>query len=140
MRRMADMTEGRVVLEPGETGTTAETPEGVALYEIAGPLFFGAAEKAVGALHAIGNGVHAVVLDLGRVPVIDNTGLVALESALEGLRVRHAHLYIARISSQPRRVFSRAKFLERFPEVLFTDTVREAFEKASEALKGEEAK
>src|SRR5690606_34192375 len=85
MNRMAEITRSRV-LRLDDTESSYAIPPGVALYEINGALFFGAAEQAMTALSAIGSDVKVVVLGLGRVSVIDATGLVALESALERLR------------------------------------------------------
>lgn len=48
--------------------------------------FFGAAQNAMGALHAAhGDGYSVLVLSLGHVPVIDATGLVALDNAIATL-------------------------------------------------------
>src|SRR5690606_10046511 len=50
-------------------------PPGVIVYDIAGPLFFGAAHKATGPLTDLNTGgVKAVLLDLFDVPSIDATG------------------------------------------------------------------
>jgi SulP family sulfate permease len=85
MRRMAEMTDIRL-----DTGTAHpfELPPGVQVYEVAGPLFFGAAERCMRALSPYSH-TRAVILKMDRVPVVDATGLVALESALRILeRVR----------------------------------------------------
>jgi sulfate permease, SulP family len=85
MRRMAITTT--VALEsPQVHGLTIELPPGVRLYEVAGPMFFGAAKSAMEAIAAVGNrNDHTVVLNMQYVPTIDVTGLVALESALDRL-------------------------------------------------------
>ncbi|MBL8934786.1 MAG: C4-dicarboxylic acid transporter DauA [Archangium sp.] len=81
MRRMAVTTEGKFV----ESGLPVALPEGVTLYDINGPLFFGAAERAMGAIRAIGDHVKVVIFRLEEVDHVDVTGLVALESVLEEL-------------------------------------------------------
>src|SRR5262249_48776159 len=85
MKRMAQLPSVRLVQKEAddEDERSRVVPRGVAVYEIAGVLFFGAAESAMAALSAIGSDVKVVILGLGRVPVFDATGLVALESALE---------------------------------------------------------
>ena len=85
MRRMAISTT--VQLEsPQELGLSVELPPGVRLYEIAGPMFFGAAKSAMEVIARVGNGGdHTFVLNMQRVPTIDVTGLVALESMLDRL-------------------------------------------------------
>jgi SulP family sulfate permease len=66
----------------------AEPPEGVLVYTIDGPFFFGAVEQFEGALHHTGTDPRAVVLSLSRVPFIDLSGLVALRDAVERLEKR----------------------------------------------------
>jgi SulP family sulfate permease len=85
MRRMA--TTIKVELDtPKEHGLSIELPPGVRLYEIAGPMFFGAAKSAMEVIAAVGNrNDHTFVLNMERVPTIDATGLVALESVLDRL-------------------------------------------------------
>jgi len=100
----------------------------VALYEIAGPLFFGAAQNAMGALGAIAADVKVVVLGLGRVPVIDATGLVALESALERLRRARKFVIIAGPLPEPRRIFEKAELEANLNHVIFAADVEQAQE------------
>src|SRR4051812_29346552 len=85
MRRMAVSTT--VQLEsPEQLGLSVELPPGVRLYEIAGPMFFGAAKSAMEVIATVGSGNdHTFVLNMQHVPTIDATGLVALESMLDRL-------------------------------------------------------
>ena len=86
MKRMSELTSTRILAPQSQQDATHVVPAGVAVYEIAGPLFFGAAQRAMGAIVTAGVGARVVVLALGTVPTID-AGLVALESAIEQLRV-----------------------------------------------------
>jgi SulP family sulfate permease len=90
MRRMAELTDTRL-----DTGTMQkfDLPPGVRLYEIAGPLFFGAANKAMSVLDTIRERRQSIILYLGQVPTIDATGLVALETMLSKLK-KHGHKVI----------------------------------------------
>ena len=84
-------------------------PEGVLLYEIAGPLFFGAANKAMTTLRTIARrGVRVVVLDVRSVPIIDATGLVALESTVGKLRAAGIVVVLAGVQPQPLRALAKA--------------------------------
>jgi SulP family sulfate permease len=76
-----------VALEsPQELGIGVELPAGVRLYQVAGPMFFGAAKSAMEAIATVGSGTdHTFVLNMQHVPTIDATGLVALESVLDRL-------------------------------------------------------
>ena len=85
MRRMSELTESRVRLDASQEGGSTSVPKGALLYEINGPLFFGAAQKALRALSVNDkNAFKVVIIHLGRVPVIDATGLVALENTISG--------------------------------------------------------
>jgi SulP family sulfate permease len=107
MRRMADLTQARDVLDRADDELAREVPPGIALYEIAGPLFFGAAQKAMSVIEAAHQSKRVVVLDLGRVPAIDATGLAALESAVERLHKAKQRVLLAGPLPEPRDVFQR---------------------------------
>lgn len=118
MRRMAELTETRLLVgstEPSSSRAALALPPRVALYEIAGPLFFGAAQRGMAALDALKEDVRVVVLDLSRVPVIDASGLVALSSALERLQRARRFVILGGPLPEPRSVFDRAE-LERHHE------------------------
>lgn len=77
IRRMAQLTNTQRLDAPA-TGEQFQ-PE-VALYKISGPLFFGAAEKAIATLRVIDHNVRIVVLDMRDVPSLDTTAMVALDT------------------------------------------------------------
>jgi SulP family sulfate permease len=112
MRRMADVSSVRLV---GTGGRTLEEklPTGAFHYEIAGPLFFGAAQKAMSELRTISDGVKTIILDLTAVPMMDATGLVNLESAMERMRKAGAFIIIAGAQAQPLHVMGRAGWKNR---------------------------
>jgi SulP family sulfate permease len=105
MRRMAEITDAKL-----DTGKMAqlELPPGVRLYEIAGPLFFGAAQKAMSVFETIKDRSLAVILYLGQVPVIDATGLVALETLIDRLKRSGHKVILAGLQHQPAEVLQRA--------------------------------
>ena len=108
MKRMAELTSARVLAPESQQDATHMVPKGVTLYEIAGPLFFGAAQRAMGAIQLGWGDARVVVLALGAVPTIDATGLVALESALGSSAWRKKLVVIAGPLPEPRRVFEKA--------------------------------
>ncbi|BBI63806.1 hypothetical protein HSBAA_51120 [Vreelandella sulfidaeris] len=77
IRRMAQLTNTQRLATPS---TGEHFPPEVALYKISGPLFFGAAEKAIATLRVIDHSVRIVVLDMRDVPSLDTTALVALDT------------------------------------------------------------
>ncbi|HEX5012325.1 MAG TPA: C4-dicarboxylic acid transporter DauA [Planctomycetota bacterium] len=107
MREMAEIAGARPL--EGEHHHFKDLPPGVIVYEITGPLFFGAAEKAALAIARSGGrgSVRAVVLDMEDVPAMDVTGLVALESAIGKLRGIGITVVLAGVRSQPSSVLRR---------------------------------
>ena len=106
MKRMSEMFHAA----PEETrhaGTLDPMLDDVIVYVIRGPLFFGAADKAVGALTRVKSKTRAVILKMDDVPVMDVTGLVALESAIQRLRKAGIFVAIAGVQAQPRSVMER---------------------------------
>jgi SulP family sulfate permease len=125
MKRTAEVTHSRWLDET--TGDPEyQLPTGVALYEVAGPLFFGAAQNAMGALQTVGSSSRVVVLALGRVPSIDATGLVALESALTRLRHTKKQVVLAGPLPEPQRVFDRANLPKHHDHVHLTANLEAA--------------
>ncbi len=109
MKRMIDIA-GVNVLRPGTRGFPADLPAGVMVFDVAGPLFFGAAEKAMAPQQALwgADKPRVVLFDLRDVPAMDMTGLVALETALDRLTRQDIRVVIAGIQAQPLRVMARA--------------------------------
>src|SRR2546428_459567 len=107
MRRMAEVASVELVDEQ-HPHLKLKLPREVVLYEVNGPLFFGAAESAMDALKAIGQPPKVLILYLGAVPAIDVTGLVALESALSRLRQQRIFCIIAGLRAQPASVLKKA--------------------------------
>jgi SulP family sulfate permease len=134
MKRMGEMTSSRVLEDATNDDEMRALPPGVVVYEIAGPLFFGAAQRAMGALDTAGGGARAIVLSLAAVPVIDATGLVALESALERLRLAKKLVVIAGPLPEPRRVFERANLEVAHEHVFLADSLEQGVQLAHDLL------
>jgi SulP family sulfate permease len=117
MRRMAEITQARLTGGGGgeaeRTGAAAtaippELDKKVAIYDIAGPLFFGAAQKAMGSLGAIAGRLKVLIIRLDHVPVMDATGLVALESAIAALSKHGCATILTGLQRQPHGLIERA--------------------------------
>lgn len=105
MRRMADVSRVRLV---DQHPLVKGLPKDVLVYEVAGPLFFGAAQKAMSALQRVPSGVHVVLLDLSSVPDMDATGLVSLEGTVDRLQKMGIYVVLAGVQDQPLRVLARS--------------------------------
>ncbi len=97
MRRMAVLTS--VTLETRVT-PTLELPPGVRFYDVAGPLFFGAAKTAFENLRHSKQPGHTVIISMRSVPIMDATGLVALESAIDRLHRDNQHVILVGLRAE----------------------------------------
>jgi SulP family sulfate permease len=134
MRRMAELTSSRVMTGGAGPDTQRTLPDGVSVYEIAGPLFFGAAQKAMSAIESLESAARVVILDLSKVPAMDATGLVALESAIQRLHAAKKRIIVANVAPQPRSVLERAEVSTRH-EVTMIDDLEQAIAHAESLLR-----
>jgi len=130
MRRMAEVASVQLVDEE-HPHLKLQLPREVMLYEVNGPLFFGAAESAMDTLKAIGSRPKVLILYLGAVPAMDVTGLVALESALSRLRQQGVFCIIAGLRPQPASVLKKAGVQEEVGRLHIVPTLENA---AADAL------
>ena len=126
IRRMAEVSSVKLV---GEGHGPLDVPPGVLLYDIAGPLFFGAAQKAMSAIRTAGDGVKVALLDLRDVPAMDATGLVNLDSAIAELRNRRIAVVLAGVQDQPLSVLRRGG-LAQAPGVSVHERFEEGLDEA----------
>jgi SulP family sulfate permease len=121
MRRMAAITRVRLTGHEDGVHDVAGLPPGfdkslrgkVAIYDIAGPLFFGAAQKAMGRLGSITGRLQVLIIRLDAVPVMDATGLVALESSIATLTKSGCVAVLTGLQAQPAALLERAGFKHR---------------------------
>ena len=133
MRRMIRLTKVRLV-----SGTSHSLPrplpDGVFIYHINGPLFFGAAQKAMATLRVIADKARVVILTMDQVPDMDATGLVALESALEHLERQKVLIILCGVQSQPRKLLRSGRIKEKFRSLRIRPEIESAFALAEDHL------
>ena len=105
MRRMAVLT--KVSLD-NSLAQQVDVPSGVRLYEINGPMFFGAAQVAMDTLATVDPQARVVILSMKRVEVMDATGLVALSSILDRLQRGDRKVILAGLQPEPAALFEKA--------------------------------
>lgn len=106
----AEETESTEVLERGDPNAIArrDVPNGVEVYEINGPFFFGAADKLKDTLRGIEWPPKVFILRMRRVPAIDATGLHALDEFHDKCRRQGTRLLLAGVHTQP--IFAMTKY------------------------------
>jgi SulP family sulfate permease len=106
--------------------------ESIVAYRIDGPVFFGAANRFFDQLLKVGDAAKVVILRMRRVPVMDATGLAALEALVDRLRRRGILVLVSGLQDQPYSVLERTGVLDaisRSRDHLF-GTTEEAIEHA----------
>ena len=92
-------TNGRIDLDA--TARHA-IPDGVEVYEVMGPFFFGAADKFKEVMRGLVRPSPVVILRMREVPAIDATGLHVLREFLDTCRRKSRTLILSGIGAQPR--------------------------------------
>lgn len=125
MQRMAEATQvGKMtgLLDESEDENDPkalrlrQVPAAVEVYEVAGPFFFGAADKFKNALGRVLGKPRVLILRLRHVPVLDATGLQALENLQMKTRREGTLLILSGVAAQPRATMERAGFLAKVGE------------------------
>ncbi|QUE74980.1 C4-dicarboxylic acid transporter DauA [Stutzerimonas stutzeri] len=107
IKRMSELTD-TTALSRRQHRLLEDLPEHVAAYAIRGPLFFGAAEKALGVLRRFNPQVRVVIVDISGVPMMDMTALAALENVLLDYRKLGVALILSGSSARVRLKLRRA--------------------------------
>ena len=91
----------------------ARLPAGVEAFQISGPLFFGAANRLDDLLDQFRVPPKVFILRMRLVPVIDASGVHALEGLLERCQRRGITLIVSGLQPQPRRVLAQMRLHPR---------------------------
>lgn len=136
MKRMATITGGRWLLEAAKGSKHERPPRHVMIYSISGPLFFGAAEKAMSTLREHSADLKAVILDMRDVPTIDISGLVAFESCLASLFQKRIFIVLSEVKAQPLETFQRAGIQEKKGQLAICDNIKESIKFLKKSIPG----
>lgn len=101
IKRMSDLTDTAPLARHFHQALE-NLPEQVLAYAIRGPLFFGAAEKALSVLRRLNPQVKVVIVEMSAVPMLDMTALAALESLLHDYQRQHIGLILVGTSANLR--------------------------------------
>ena len=85
-----------------------DLPDSVAVYAIRGPLFFGAAEKALSVLRKFNPEIRVMIIDLRAVPMLDMTALAALSNVLIDYQKNNIGIIFLGTSARVRHKMRRA--------------------------------
>lgn len=111
-----------------------DVPEGVEVYEINGPFFFGAAYKFKESIQILENPPKVRIIRMRNVPTIDATGLHTLEEVFEQSQKQGTTFIISGIHAQPMATLEQSKLLHKIGENNVVENIVQALDRARQIL------
>ena len=108
IKRTIDLYSIELVSENLETHK--DMPKDILIYDINGPMFFGAAQKALKTLVNINEEKNIVILNMKNVSMLDMTAMVALKSIVDSFEAKNKKLIFAGLNQNVLKKLERAKF------------------------------
>jgi SulP family sulfate permease len=136
LRRMAEVTDTQAVdprslqAELAAAGLT-ELPAGVLVYEVSGPMFFGAVENFERALVQTHTDPGTLIIRLQRVPFIDMTALLTLGEVIGKLRGRGVRVLLSEANGRVLGKLRGIGLLGGVSPVAHAETLAEALGQAA---------
>lgn len=145
MKRMSDATSIKLIMkeiqEPESMDDNSllkiSVPAGVQVYEIHGPLFFGAVNRFDEIDRQVSDKSKVRILRFCDVPLIDSTGLRALQRFYEKCQKRHIHLIVTGLHVQPLNEIVKTNLYELIGEDNVFSNMKQAIARANQLLEKE---
>lgn len=144
MKRMAESTQIKVIadeIDPNdETDAVVHEehliiPEGVEVYEINGPYFFGIANKFEELMAAMENHPKVRVIRMRRVPFIDSTGIHNLQNLCEMSHREGTHIVLSGVTPNVYSVLEHNGFCKLLGKDHICPNINVALDRASAIVK-----
>ncbi|NCQ63470.1 MAG: STAS domain-containing protein [Alphaproteobacteria bacterium] len=125
MARMAEAfevdTSGRqdIDLDDEDADQRDSLPEGVEVFRVNGPFFFGVAGELLTTLRNVGASSRVIILRMKLVPLLDASGLRALEEFVEQAHIVGARIILSGLRSQPRSMLEQVELGRGSSEVFY---------------------
>ncbi|MCB1651327.1 MAG: sulfate permease [Alphaproteobacteria bacterium] len=84
-----------------------ELPEGVEVFRITGPIFFGMADKMLETMQAIGEMPKTLIVRMKLVPYMDVAGLNALENMIKTCQSKGSQVILSGLQPQPKDMLNK---------------------------------
>ncbi len=134
MRRMAESVNVEQQIEDasgsGSTGHPEAVNNGIVIYSIDGPFFFGAAEKLERTLGRIQRRATILVLRMGNVPFVDATGIFALEEIISDFRRHGTNVLLVEVRPNVQYKLERAGVIANLGKENVMETIDKAMLRA----------
>ena len=135
LKRMSEQTEvtsWKYIEQEGDSESIelCEVPKHVRVYEVSGPLFFGAADKMLEITFK--EYTKVLVLRMRAVTALDATAMNALEDLYKRCQKAGLKVVFSHVNEQPMNVMKKAGFVELVGEEHFCPRIDEALAKAAQ--------
>ena len=107
-------------------------PLQIRVYEITGPLFFGAADAIEHIV--VKDFTKCLILRMRSVPALDSTAMNALQNLVKICESKGITLVFSHVNEQPMRVMQKAGFVELVGEENFQASISDALKRAEEVI------
>ena len=108
LKRMSDESK---ITPWGDSEDMPKLPDGIRVYEICGPMFFGAADK-ISAL-VPDDDVKYLILRMGAANAIDATAMNSLETICDKCQKKNITLILTHVGEQPLSVMKKSGFFDK---------------------------
>jgi SulP family sulfate permease len=137
MKRMSDVTEVHSWKyaedeEEAEREKLRKLSPHINVYEISGPLFFGAADV-IGRI-AVKDHAKCLILRMRSVPALDSTALNAMTDLYKNCEKRGITLILSHVNQQPMKVMEKADFAQKVGQENFCENIDRAIKRAEELV------
>ena len=144
MKRMSEVTHITVAKDQLDLSNEGEiyheeekliVPQGVEVYEIDGPFFFGVANKFDECMKTIGDKPRIRIIRMRKVPFMDTTGLHNLESLYRLSTKEKIQVILSGVNEQVRATLVKSSFARTIGEENICSNIHEALKRAEVCLK-----
>ena len=135
IKSMSDLTDTASVSSTEHD--MPDLPDSVTVYAIRGPLFFGAAEKALSVLRKFNPEIRVVIIDMRAVPMLDMTALAALSNVLNDYQKNDIGIIFLGASAKVRHKMRRAGIRLAHNKLSYVGNSAMAKERAQRWLDGD---
>jgi SulP family sulfate permease len=111
-----------------------KVPDGVEVFEINGPFFFGAVSKFRDALNIIENPPKVLIIRMRNVPAIDGTGIHTLEEVYRSTIKHGCQVVLSGVHTQPLIALEQSGFLKVIGEKNVLGNIDDSLDRAREIL------
>lgn len=143
MKRMAEVSNVTVVTRELEDQDEApdpnaidkkQIPEGVEVFEINGPFFFGAAKKFKDEMLEVEDPPKVRIIRMRNVPAIDATGLQTLKDFYHDAKKKKTHMILSGVHTQPLVAMTQAGLFDLYGEDNIFGNIDDSLDRAREIL------